>query len=177
MSQSQNRISIHFQAEIQAIIIQLNCLPARFDIKSFVYRARKPFHPGRLNDLMLEPFFIMGRDIMDDEEGEEAESDEEGEEAERTEEEKKRSEELKQVELLKVQEKAAVKQRERKEVMGELLRSKGFLWMATSMDVMAGWQQAGNVVRIDAENPWMCLVPDIWKGGDSIEKTLFSVSA
>merc|ERR1719452_276490 len=31
---------------------------ARFDIKSFVYRARKPFHPGRLNDLVLEPFFM-----------------------------------------------------------------------------------------------------------------------
>merc|ERR1711872_381023 len=31
---------------------------ARFDIKSFVYRARKPFHPGRLQDLVLEPFFM-----------------------------------------------------------------------------------------------------------------------
>ena len=80
---------------------------ARFDIKSFVYRARKPFHPGRLNDLMLEPFF-MGRVVMDDEE-------QEGEEeAERTEEEKKKLEELKQEELLKVQEKAAGTQFNRK---------------------------------------------------------------
>ena len=55
-------------------------------------------------------------------------------------------------------------------MMGELLRSKGFLWMATAMDVMAGWQQAGNVIRIDAENPWMCLIPDMWKGGNTIEK-------
>merc|ERR1712045_666995 len=132
---------------------------ARFDIKSFVYRARKPFHPGRLNDLLLEPFFMDPWVTLEDEE--------EGEEAERTEEEQKKLEELKQKELEKVQEEAMVKQKKRTELMGELLRSKGFLWMATAHDVIGGWQQAGNVLRIEPENQWMCLVPDIWRGTSS----------
>merc|ERR1711988_115235 len=40
---------------------------ARFDIKSFVYRARKPFHPKRLNELMLAPFFSDPIEIEEDE--------------------------------------------------------------------------------------------------------------
>ena len=96
---------------------------------------------------MLEPFF-MGRIVMDDDDDDD---DEEGGvfNPEKTEGEKRELEEFKKDELLRVQEEAAVKQKNRKEVMGELLRSKGFLWMATAMDVMAGWQQAGNVIRID----------------------------
>merc|ERR1712117_974150 len=42
---------------------------ARFDIKSFVYRARKPFHPGRLCDLVLEPFFMAPTFAKEEEEG------------------------------------------------------------------------------------------------------------
>merc|ERR1719278_1913097 len=30
---------------------------ARFGITSFIYRSRRTFHPGRLGDLLLEPFF------------------------------------------------------------------------------------------------------------------------
>jgi hypothetical protein len=30
----------------------------RFGITSFIYRARRPFHPGRLYDYFLDPFFI-----------------------------------------------------------------------------------------------------------------------
>merc|ERR1719490_6654 len=31
---------------------------ARFGITSFIFRARRPFHPGRLQDCFLDPFFI-----------------------------------------------------------------------------------------------------------------------
>merc|ERR1712178_225183 len=31
---------------------------ARFDIKSFIYRARKPFHPGKLVERFLNPYFM-----------------------------------------------------------------------------------------------------------------------
>jgi len=135
---------------------------ARFDIKSFVYRARKPFHPGRINDLVLEPYF-MNPSLMDELE------EENEEEEERTDEEKKELEEAKQMVLKNLQEEAHVKQKNRTEVMGELLRSKGFFWMATTNDITGGWQQAGNILRIVPENPWMCLMPQFWEGTPSEE--------
>ena len=100
---------------------------ARFDIKSFVYRARKPFHPGRLNDLVVEPFFMDPFENLDEEEDEEVRR-------KGSDEEKKNHEKLKEIELAAVQEKALNKQKARTELMGELLRSKGFFWMATSND-------------------------------------------
>jgi len=134
---------------------------ARFDIKSFVYRARKPFHPGRLQELMLEPFFMNPSLYLDE--------DEERVEEKGTDAEKIKLEEQKQIEKEAVQAEAHVKQEKRNNRMGELLRSKGFLWIASSNDVLAGWQQAGNVLRIQAQTPWMCLMPEIWKGTPSEE--------
>jgi len=131
---------------------------ARFDIKSFVYRARKPFHPGRLCDLVLEPFFMAPAFSPDEEEGEVLK---------KTEEEKKKAEEENRIELQRVQEEALVKQKRRTDTMGELLRSKGFMWIATSNDVIGAWQQAGNVLRIGAEDQWMCLMPEMWMGSSS----------
>ena len=46
-----------------------------------------------------------------------------------------------------LQKKASIKQASRVEFMGELLRSKGFVWLATSHYFIGGWQQAGNVLR------------------------------
>merc|ERR1712130_149978 len=46
----------------------------------------------------------------------------------------------------------------------ELLRSKGFIWIATSNYIMGGFQQAGNILRIEAQGPWMCENPEQWEG-------------
>merc|ERR1711881_782828 len=73
---------------------------ARFDISSFVYRARKPFHPGRLEELVLVPFFMDPWQTLDEDEDEDK----------RTEEEKKQHEKEKKIEMEKVQKEALVKQ-------------------------------------------------------------------
>jgi len=131
---------------------------ARFDIKSFVYRARKPFHPGRLEELFLEPYFMDPEPCLDPAmEGVEIDPASIDPEEYKTEEEKKK-------EFEEIQRLAVGKQKKRVEVMGELLRSKGFFWNAPTHDVIGGWQQAGNVLRLEAESPWMCLMPDFWEG-------------
>merc|ERR1712241_6656 len=127
---------------------------ARFDIKSFVYRARKPFHPGRLHDQFLDPFF------MDPELNLEDDDEKEMIDVNATEEKKEREEQ-------RIQTIATEKQKKRTAVMGELLRSKGFFWNATTNDIIGGWQQAGNVLRVVAEQPWMCLMPQFWEGTKS----------
>ena len=39
--------------------------------------------------------------------------------------------------------------------MGELLRSKGFIWLATSNKYIGGWQQAGNIQRGEVAGLWL----------------------
>lgn len=110
----------------------------RFGITSFVFRARRPFHPGRLYDQFLEPFFVLR---YEEEEGPELRSH-----------------------LGKLQKQAASKQEKRVQLMGELLRSKGFVWVATSNFIMGAWQQAGNILRVEGEGPWMCEIRELWEG-------------
>ena len=55
----------------------------------------------------------------------------------------------------KVQKQAQLKQGKRKLLMGELLRSKGFIWIATSNKYIAGWQQAGNIYKVEVAGMWM----------------------
>ena len=67
----------------------------------------------------------------------------------------------------KLQKAAASKQTKRVRSMGGLMRSKGFIWIATSNFIMGGLQQAGNMLRIEAEGPWMCEIRDMWEGTPS----------
>ena len=48
--------------------------------------------------------------------------------------------------------------------MGVLMRSKGFIWLATSNFFMGAWQQAGNVLRVMPARPWLCEMRERWEG-------------
>ena len=61
--------------------------------------------------------------------------------------------------LENLQKKASIKQASRVDFMGELLRSKGFVWLATSHYFIGGWQQAGNVLRFTLKTSLKVSVP------------------
>ena len=108
---------------------------------------------------MLAPYFSDPIDIL--------EIDEEAEQFSEKEKKKFEVEKEKKMAYEKLQAEALEKQKERNELMGELLRSKGFLWLATSNNLIGAWQQAGNVLRIRGESEWMCLTPEFWVGTPS----------
>ena len=55
--------------------------------------------------------------------------------------------EAEDIDLEALQKDASARQKKRVPFMGELLRSKGFIWIASTNWVMGGWQQAGNILR------------------------------
>lgn len=43
-----------------------------------------------------------------------------------------------------------------------VVRSKGFLWVASRMDIILGWSQAGGSCRYDVAGTWWCTAPKEW---------------
>ena len=113
----------------------------RFGITSFIYRSRRPFHPARLYDSFMQPYFVMRYEEVD-------------------------GPELRSY-FNKLQKEAKAKQENRVKFMGELLRSKGFVWIASTNKIMGALQQAGNVLRIEGEGLWMSETRDMWQGTPS----------
>merc|ERR1712098_933583 len=53
---------------------------------------------------------------------------------------------------------------QRTKCIGELMRSKGFIWLATSQACVGTWQLAGNVLRVQPAGPWLCHIREKWEG-------------
>ena len=189
----------------------------RFGISSFIYRARRPFHPERFSELFLEEYFIF---FTKDEDEHEHEHDHDHDDAEDPKQLKAKFEVLhEKYEKLKnkyermelnggvaddgdddvdesfalddemmsegqddeetgadganeendkvMKAKAAEKQSERYDKFNQLLRSKGFLWLANSHDIVQMMSQAGNMITIEQSNTWNVLSADSWVEGEA----------
>ncbi|KAK6951495.1 hypothetical protein Daesc_008030 [Daldinia eschscholtzii] len=103
---------------------EINPETEEYGIGTFVYRARRPFHPERLWDTIKNVFVVIQTEYQI--EGEDMDVDEKEEEEEEEEEEDTDMEEQPQLDP-----KARLASKMADETFGPLLRSKGFLWLAT----------------------------------------------
>jgi G3E family GTPase len=130
----------------------------QYQITSFVYKARRPFNPTKIHEKFIDTYFVVI---------EEEEEEEENSEAEETAEEKE-SGEIGHIE--KLQEEGAKKMALRSDAFGNLLRMKGFVWNASSHDLVGFFSVASNVARIESPGTWACLDEKAYTGTDA-EKT------
>eukprot|EP00793_Prasinoderma_coloniale_P006435 PRCOL_00001265-RA len=104
-----------------------------YNIGSFVYSARTPFHPERLYDFLMSHFMVLIPEEEEEEEGLERE----------------------ERDAMCAERIAACKA-----AFGTILRSKGFFWIAGRDDVYGEWGQSGVVGELSCGGPWICKMPE-----------------
>lgn len=139
-----------------------------YNIGSFVYRARRPFHPQRLFDWVHSHFVLQqhmeeldDQDAMDTD-GEttaEAEGIEEGVEEE--------SEEDEDDDNAEAQAQSETMGAALDANFGNVIRSKGFAWVAGGNNDLSHWEwsQAGLVLSLKIGMPWFCVLKKAQWGG------------
>ncbi|XRB04539.1 protein CobW [Pycnococcus provasolii] len=119
-----------------------------YGISSFVYKARTPFHPVRLMSFLEDHFVVKHEDSS-------AAQEKGGE---------------KEADLAKRESDAKTKSARMRKRFGNILRSKGFMWLAGRDDQIGEWSQAGAVGQFGCGGPWMsCQPEEAWPAKDSEE--------
>lgn len=117
-----------------------------YGISSFIYARRRPFHPARLHELINDKFFIIQDTFIDDEDQDEGDGDCETE---------SNDDDASDTEVDPEEErKERLANKKRHKAFGPLLRSKGFMWLATRPLMAGEWSQAGCVLTIQAGSKW-----------------------
>ena len=140
-----------------------------------MYKRRTPFHPGRLREFVAENFVFFEPVLPSEEDEEDSSEDEEdsseGEEgiaeaaavaasapppAPPSDAEPASGEVLdasEDLDWVKLEEMRTEATRNSKK-FGQILRSKGFMWIATRSYGIGEWSQAGVIARLNFAGPW-----------------------
>lgn len=111
-----------------------------YGVLSFIYSARRPFHPARLDD------FLRGHFVLSDEVGTNssaffAKSGHSNE-------------------LVTLQQLADERHDEMERKLGWIARSKGFVWIATRGYVMVEWNHGGRILELSPSIDWFVDLPE-----------------
>ena len=118
---------------------------SRFGIRSFVYRRRRPFHPGRLRDTVLRWLPVATNAALADSEGGDG------------------GDPAASAAAAVVNRAAAAPPPANASPIRTVLRSKGFMWMSHSHETAFYWSHAGQHFEIRDEGDWWAAVPrDSW---------------
>ncbi|RYP53785.1 hypothetical protein DL769_010458 [Monosporascus sp. CRB-8-3] len=136
---------------------EINPETEEYGIGTFVYRARRPFHPARLWETVKDVFVTIQEEYIP-EDGEQMETDEDEEDDEDEDDDEEMTTEDDEQPQLNPKKRLAAKMAD--ETFGPLLRSKGFLWLATRPKMFGEWSQAGVMLTISGGDLWRCEMPE-----------------
>lgn len=129
-----------------------------YGIGSFLYSARRPFHPMRLTELIQQAFVIVECPEMPPLPSDEDETQEEDEPDEsENDEEMAEVEEIEPLDAETIQTRLAGK---KAGLFKNLLRSKGIYWLGTRPKNYGTWSQAGLYCTLSNGGMWVAEFPD-----------------
>ena len=147
-----------------------------YGVSSCLFRARRPFHPKRLWELLVDKFVIVQDSYEDEEDNEDDEDDEDEEDEEEIKQENKKdskedleeadsdSDEEDEPEMSPEEERERDKKKLRTKaedpIFRGLLRSKGTFWLASRAGSMGEWSQAGGILTVRGGPTWYCDAAD-----------------
>ncbi|TLS23057.1 uncharacterized protein PpBr36_06756 [Pyricularia pennisetigena] len=123
-----------------------------YNVRNFVYRRQRPFHPLRLYKLLFDKF-IMQLEHPEEEEDEDEDEDDEEEEDDQDEQEEEDPLDAPSNETILANKRASP-------LFARLFRSKGEFFLATRPHRAGEWSQAGAMLTMTGGRPWFVTLPE-----------------
>lgn len=142
-----------------------------YGIGSFVFRARRPFHPERLWNTVKNNFVVIQEEYIDDGVEGDDEMDEDGKEDKDGDSDV--AMEIDDEKQPQLNPKLRLESKKANPTFAPLLRSKGFFWLATRSNMFGEWSQAGVMLTLSGGDLWRCEMPESeWPDSEEIRKAI-----